>query len=425
MRAIYSLAMYLATPLFLLHLAFRGLRHPSYFQRWRERFAWFKQAVRSGGIVVHAASVGEVNAASPLIQALIKRFPDRKITVTTFTPTGSEQVRTLFGESVYHVYAPLDLPGAVSRFFRHLQPQLLVIMETEIWPNLYFTARRRGLPILVANARISERSMRGYRRLSGLTRDALASVSHFAAQSDIDAERLLACGAEPEKVAVYGNLKFDVSLPPDLLEHGLMMRRQWGTERPVLLAGSTHEGEDEAVLSAFTQVLKSFPDALLILVPRHPERFTRVALLAENTGLNTALLSRDNTCGPDNACFVIDAMGALLRYYAACDIAFVGGSLVPIGGHNVLEPAALAKPVIVGPHTFNFEEIVTQLVAHGGALKIDDAQALQKAVCSLFDRNTEREQMGQAGKALASSGQGALAATLEAIDHLLDQHPSN
>jgi 3-deoxy-D-manno-octulosonic-acid transferase len=413
--------MYLATPFFLLHQAFRGLRNPIYLRRWQQRFGWFKAPDHGSGIIVHAASVGEVNAASPLIRALVQRYGEQMITVTAFTATGSDQVTNLFGDSVFHRYAPLDLPGAVSRFFERLQPRLLVIMETEVWPNLYSEAQKRRIPVLVANARLSARSVRGYRRLGSLTRTALASVSHFAAQSETDAGRLLVCGADPASVVVSGNLKFDLSLPAHLSEEGNTMRRQWGEKRPVLLAGSTHEGEDEQVLAAFGRLLERFPEALLILVPRHPERFTRVTALARSTGLRTARHSEGVAVAADSQCLVIDTMGQLLNYYAACDIAFVGGSLLPVGGHNVLEPAALARPVIVGPHTFNFEDIVDQLVESGGAKEVGDANDLGDLVLSLFEQPAERDRMGQAGLELVATGRGALSRTLDAIGQLLEQ----
>ena len=421
MRKFYSFLIYLITPLVLAYLFFRGLRSEGYLKRWPERFALFKPLKNHGGIVVHAVSMGEVNAASPLIRELAKRYSTYPLCVTTFTPTGSERVSTLFGSSVTHVYLPLDLPGAVRRFFDRVQPRLLIIMETEIWPNLYNEAYARNIPIMIANARISDRSIGRYRRLRKFTATALEQVSQIAAQSTRDADRLIEIGAKEKNVVVTGNLKFDVHLPPSLIEYGDAIRLSWGTDRLVLLAGSTHEGDEGPLLEAFQGVLKSFPDALLVVVPRHPERFGRAAQLARSVGLQVAVRSESIVCPRNAQCYIVDLMGELLRYYAACDVAFVGGSLEAIGGQNVLEPAALCKPVIVGPHTFNFEDITRQLIDNQAAIRIQNAAELEVAICQLFSEPELRDRMGQQGSALVKSGQGALDRTLALLDSLLNE----
>jgi 3-deoxy-D-manno-octulosonic-acid transferase len=324
----------------------------------------------------------------------------------------------VFGEAVFHVYAPLDLPGAVRRFFDRVRPRLLVIMETEIWPNLYHEAAARGIPIVIANARISQRSFGRYRRLRGLTAEALGNTTRIAAQSAGDAERLQALGAPQARLTVTGNLKYDVSLPPGLAEDGRGIRAAWGAQRPVLVAGSTHEREEAVILDAFRGVLAAFPDALLVLVPRHPERFARAAQAARTGGLEVALHSAGATSSAGAQCFVVDAMGELLPYYAAGDVAFVGGSLEPVGGHNVLEPAALGRPVLVGPHTFNFSDITAQLIEAGAAARVADGAALQAAVVELFGDADRRQRMGAAARQLVASGQGALARTLDEIERL-------
>lgn len=412
-RTLYSLAVYLLTPLILLHLLIRGLRNRDYLRRWPERFARYRRSPQPGGIVVHAVSVGEVNAAAPLIRGLAERFPDLPMTVTCFTPTGSDRVRALFGDRVFHIYAPLDLPGAVRRFLSRVRPRLVVIMETEIWPNLFIAAAGRGVPVIIANARISDNSVSGYRRIRPLTRAALSGVSLIAAQSDEDARRLADIGADPERVEVIGNLKYDMNLPGSLAAEGQAIRESWGPDRPVLLAGSTHEGDEAPVVEAFRQVLLSYPAALLVLVPRHTERFARAAQAARSAGLETRQLSDGAHVPSTTQCFVVDAMGELLRYYAACDVAFVGGSFDRIGGHNVLEPAALAKPVLVGPHTFNFDEITRELIACGGAWRVEDAGELAAAAVRLFGEPALRAEMGGSGAALVRRRQGALARTLE------------
>jgi len=419
MRWLYTLLIYLITPLVLLLLAIRGLRNRDWLKRWPQRFGWFDPPAKTGGIVVHAVSLGEVNAASSLVKALSRHFPQLPLCLTTFTPTGSDRVYSLFRNEVLHVYAPLDLPGAVKRFFDRIQPVILIIMETEIWPNLYFEAKRRDIPVMIANARISERSIRGYRRFKRMTTAALSQVSCIAAQSKLDAERLVEIGADEARLEVTGNLKFDVELPPGLLEQSDAIRRAWGSERPVFVAGSTHEGDEKPLLEAFKQLLKQFPEALLVLVPRHPERFGRAAQLTRACGLTVCLHSERIDCPPSAQCFIVDAMGELLLYYAACDVAFVGGSLEPIGGHNALEPAALAKPVLFGPHTFNFKDITDQLLNTGAAIRVNNARDLEETTTRLFKQPDLRVQMGRAGLELVKSGQGALARTLEIVQKLI------
>ncbi len=419
MRWLYNLLIYLITPLVLLLLVIRGLRNRGWLKRWPQRFGWFDPPEITGGIVVHAVSVGEVNAASTLVKALSQNYPELPLSLTTFTPTGSDRVQSLFRDAVFHVYVPLDLPGAVKRFFDRVQPDLLIIMETEIWPNLYFAAKRRGIPVMIANARISERSLRVYRRFKRMTTAALSQVSCIAAQSRLDAGRLIEIGADAARLEVTGNLKFDLELPFDLLEQGEAIRQTWGKERPVLLAGSTHEGDEKPVLEAFKQLLRQYPDALLVLVPRHPERFGRVAQLTQACGLTVCLHSELIDCPPSAQCFIVDVMGELLRYYAACDVAFVGGSLEPIGGHNALEPAALGKPVLLGPHTFNFKDITDQLLNSGAAIRVNNANELEEATARLFSHPDLREKMGHAGLELCKRGQGALERTLEIVDRLI------
>jgi 3-deoxy-D-manno-octulosonic-acid transferase len=292
-------------------------------------------------------------------------------------------------------------------------------METELWPNLYHEAAARGIPILIANARISSRSLGRYRRLRRFTAAVLGQVSRIAAQSERDAARLLELGADPARVTVTGNLKFDVRMPAGLVEEGEAIRRSWGAHRPVLLGGSTHEGDEAPLLRAFARLLESFPDALLVLAPRRPERFGRAAQLARGAGLVVAMRSEGLALPAGTQCLVVDSMGELQTYYAACDVAFVGGSLEAHGGHNVLEAAALGRPVLVGPHTFNFEEITRQLVAQGGALRVNGSDDLHAELQKLFRDADLRDRMGQAGLQLVQSGQGAVDRTLALAAELL------
>ena len=367
LRYLYTLAMFLATPLLVLRLLARGVRSRPYHRRWPERFGFFDPPGFSGSLWVHAVSVGEVNAAEPLIKALRRDYPNAPLVITTITPTGTARVQQLFGDSVFHVYLPYDLPYSVGRFLKKIRPRLALIVETEIWPNLYFACRRRGIPLMIVNARLSERSLRGYKPLRGLARSALRCVRLIAAQSRTDAARYRLLGADPEQVLVTGNMKFDMPIPGGAVAEGASMREHWGPRRPVWMAASTHEGEELAVLEAHLQVLKRLPDALLLLAPRHPERFRAIEHAVRSLGFTAATRSVDGVPSTSHQVFVIDAMGQLIPFFAASDLAFIGGSLVPVGGHNVLEPAALSVPVLVGPHTFNSEEIIRSLIEDGGA----------------------------------------------------------
>lgn len=419
MRFLYSILLILGTPLVLLYLAFRGFKDRAYLTRWGERLGFIKAQTISGGIVLHAASVGEFNAAKPLIMALLAAHPELPMTVTTFTPTGSERVRRDLGDKVSHFYIPLDLPGVTGRFLDRLQPQLLLIMETEIWPNLYHGAQRRKIPLVIANARLSRRSSDRFQKLAGFTRQVLQSVTWIGAQSREDRDRLIQCGANPITTDMTGNLKFDLDVPAGLHEKGEQLRAAWDAERPVLVAGSTHEADENVLIPAFVTLLKGMPDALLILVPRHPERFERTVQLAKAAGLRTELHSQGESCSRQAQCFVIDTMGELLTYYACGDIAYVGGSMGEQGGHNALEPAALGLPVLFGANMENAKEIAAGLIESNAALFVNDQGELQETVRRLFEDHALRNSMGRAGKALVEKNRGALTLTLKAVRKLL------
>lgn len=411
--------MYLLTPVILYRLALRGMRYREYFGRWRERFGFFPRPEFRRSIWVHAVSVGEVNAAVPLIQALMRRYANHQFVITTVTPTGSARVHKLFGDRVFHVYLPYDLTASVKRFLDRVDPVLALIMETEIWPNLYLTCHERDIPIVVANARLSQRSLDGYGPVRPLARMAIQCATRVAAQSNQDADRLLQLGARPERLTIAGNVKFDMTVPKGLGQGAAMLRDYWGRTRPVWIAASTHEGEEVAVIEAHTRVLKRFPDALLLLAPRHPERFRPVVQLCRQYGFRTLVRSEDSVALLDTQCFVVDTLGELLTFYAGCDVAFVAGSFDPIGGHNVLEPAALGKPVIVGPHTFNFHEITESMIAGGAALRVANAVELGDTVSRLLANGGERERRGQAGLAIVERERGAVARTMEIIGSVM------
>lgn len=418
-RALYTLTMYLLTPVILYRLAIRGLRYREYLARWHERFAFFPDPGLDRPIWIHAVSMGEVNAAAPLIDALMARHADTPFVITTVTPTGSMRVEKLYGDRVFHVYLPYDLPASVRRFLDRIRPRLAVIMETEIWPNLFFACHERRIPIVMANARLSERSLRGYGPVRPLARRAIRRAAHVAAQSQPDAERLARLGANPHRLSVAGNTKYDMQLPAGLDVEGARLRASWGGTRPVWIAASTHEGEELAVIEAHLRVLRRFPDALLLWSPRHPERFRAVVQRCRQFGFDVATRSEDGLGRPGIQCFVGDTLGELLLFYAAADVAFVAGSLQPIGGHNVLEPAALGKPVLVGPETFNFEEITATLDAAGAIVHVRDAASLGDAVTRLFAQPADARAIGGRALRVFLSERGAVGRVMAIIDEVL------
>ncbi|MBS1247699.1 MAG: Three-deoxy-D-manno-octulosonic-acid transferase domain protein [Proteobacteria bacterium] len=419
LRRLYTGLLYLLLPLALLRLYWRGRQDAGHRRRWRERLGIIPPLPESSCLWVHAVSVGETRAALPLIRALLNRYPDLPLLVTTTTLTGSRQVCEALGDRVHHVYAPYDLPGAAARFLRQTRPRLALIMETELWPNLLRQCAVAGIPTLIANARLSERSARGYARIRWLTASMLRDITLIAAQAEADAERFRALGAP--RVEVTGNLKYDLTLPDDLLERGRQFRQDvLGAHRAVWIAASTHAGEDEQVLEAFARLRARWPELLLLLVPRHPERFDGVAALCQQRGFSVVRRSEQRICTPEAAVFLGDSMGELLLFYAATDLAFVGGSLVPTGGHNVLEPALLGLPVLFGPHMFNFTEAGERLLEAKAAWQVTDAAELAAMVDRLLTDPALRQNAGQLGRSVVERHRGALAALLGWIETLLD-----
>lgn len=419
MGFLYTLAICLATPLLVARLLFRGIRNRQYHYRWRERFGRFRPPAFSRSLWVHAVSVGEVNAAEPLVRALQARYPERGLVLTTVTPTGSERARQLFGDSVFHVYLPYDLPFAVAGFLKRIRPALAIIVETEIWPNLYRACRRRRIPLLIVNARLSERSMRGYRALGRLVSESMDCVTYVAAQSPADAARYRELGTPADRVGVTGYMKFDTQVPADAVTRGMEWREQWGAARPVWIAASTHEGEEQAVWQAHAALLEAMPNALLLIAARHPERFRLLESQARGQGFSVATRRQNRVARPHHQVFVIDSMGELMPFFAAVDVAFVGGSLCPVGGHNVLEPAALSKPVVVGPYTFNFEGITASLLEAGAALRVRDADGLATAIGECLQDPSRRRAMGEAGRRVFERERGAVGRVMQLIDSAL------
>lgn len=420
-RFFYTLLLYLSVPLILLRLRWRARQAPAYAERWRERFGWVPALPPGHPVIwVHAVSVGETLAAVPLIRALQQRYPDTQLVVTTTTPTGSARVRAVFGNSLYHVYAPYDLPAVLNRFCARVRPSLAIVMETELWPNMIRACRRRGVPVVLANARMSATSAAGYRRIAWLARPMLRSLAAVAAQSAADGARLVELGLPGERMRVTGNIKFDLELDARVVQKSTRLAGEWrgAARRPVWLAASTHRGEDELILTALAQVRARVPNVLLVLVPRHPERFGAVAALCRNAGFSLA--RRSEGVQPDAECAVLlgDTMGELLAFYGACDVAFVGGSLVPVGGHNLIEPAAWGVPVLAGPHVQNFTEVAGLLQEAGGLAVCADANALAATVIHLLEAPLERQRMAAAAQAVAAANRGALAQLMTLIELL-------
>lgn len=418
MRLIYNMLIYLAAPVAFLMQLWRGLRDPSYRERLGERFG-FGPVLPGGTIWIHAVSVGEVQAAEPLIKQLLARHPHHPLLLTTVTPTGAARARQLFGSTVALRYVPFDLPGSVRRFFDRVQPRLAMILETELWPNLYAECGRRGVPLVLASARISPRSVGRYRRLVPLFRQALSHGIVIAAQSETDAARFRSIGADPARTHVTGNIKFDFQPPPGIEESGARWRELNAPGRPIWVAGSTHEGEEEMILEAHRIVLQRFPDALLLLVPRHPQRFEIVSDLLTRRGEVFSKRSIGAAIPRAESVMLGDTMGELMMFYAAADVAFVAGSLVPVGGHNLLEPASLGRAMLTGPHNFNSEAAVRLLLEAGATRIVTNASQLGAAVSELLGDAGMRTLMGAVGRAVLDANRGALDRLLKLVDPLL------
>lgn len=418
LRVLYSATLYLLAPITVYHLIWRGFRQSAYLQRWAERYAVYNDPPHTRTLWVHAVSVGEVNAAIPLVQALLRGRPDLRLLVTTITPTGSERVRALWKDQVEHVYLPYDLPGAVGRFLAHYRPIAALIMETELWPNLLFGCRDRNVPSYILNARLSARSLRGYQVLAPLVGRALRTVRAVAAQSNSDAKRFVRLGAREAQTLETGNLKYDVSVPDTVAAFADECRTRM-PGRPVWIAASTHENEEADVIALHRRLRGRFPDLLLLWAPRHPERFRAVAESARSTGWQVSTRSRARWPQPNDAVFVIDTLGELVNFYACADVAFVGGSLQAIGGHNLLEPAATGTAIVTGPHLHNFAEIAHKL-EQAGALKIGaNADEVGSELAALLADPPARERMVEAGRALVETGRGALARTMALLEPVL------
>ena len=417
-RYFYNLLIHLAAPLVIMHHWWRGLRDPAYRGGLGQRLG-HGPSVGGGSVWVHAVSVGEVQAAEPLVRQLLRRYPTTPVVVTTVTPTGAARARALFGDEVHVRYVPLDLPGAVRRFFDRIGPRVAIIMETELWPNLFAECGRRGIPLVLASARVSPRSVKRYRKLVPLFRETLSHGIVIAAQSGDDAERFRSIGAHPDRTFVTGNIKFDFELRADVPQLGREWRGVNAARRPVWVAGSTHEDEEQILLEAHAQLRRKQPDALLVLVPRHPNRFETVATLLARRGAPWCRRSSGGEVPPQAQVLLGDTMGELMTFYAAADVAFVAGSLVPVGGHNLLEPASLGVPILTGPHNFNGEDVYRKMRDAGAVREVHDAAELACALQELFCDEALRRDLGGRGRSVVQANRGALERLLGLIAPLL------
>lgn len=421
-RWLYSTALYLLAPLIWR----RVWREHALTNLRRERLGLIVPPRSMPRIWLHCASVGEVQAARPLIEALLERYPGLHLVVTTMTATGAEQVHRLIAarrqmgepERLQHAFVPLDFPGAARRFVARLQPRLAIFFETEIWPNLLAACRRQGVPTAVVNGRLSPRAMRGYRRLRPLMAAALGQLHWLAAKSSEDAERFRELGMPITRTDIAGSLKYDLRVDSAIEAMSQQLCTRFGA-RPVWVAGSTHPGEDEQLLAAHAALRHSYPDALLILVPRHPQRFDAVAELVDERGMPLARRSRGEWPDKHTAVYLGDTMGELLLLYGAADLAFVGGSLMPVGGHNLLEPAAMGVPVLTGPELANFADVAETLRQGGALVEVTDSAMLVDVLVTLFQDETERQRLADAGLAVVAANRGALARIMAGLERLL------
>ncbi|MGO3158187.1 MAG: lipid IV(A) 3-deoxy-D-manno-octulosonic acid transferase [Halomonas sp.] len=421
-RLAYSAALYALAPLIGWRIWREQVPTYSRLQRLGLRLKPLPPAPR---IWLHCASVGEVRAARPLIEGLLARYPAHGLLLTTMTASGAGQAQALISEQtpayqarLAHGFLPLDFPGAAKRFVRRVKPELAILFETELWPNLIHACRQRGVPVAVVNGRLSPRAFKRYQRLRPLMASMLAEISWLAAKSSADAERFNALGCSSNITHIVGSLKFELVTPCKAIKEGEYLLIEWG-ERPVWVAGSTREGEEVLLLKAHRQLLQRYPGALLVLVPRHPQRFDEVAKLCQTEGWILSRRSQQQLATQQTQVYLGDTLGELAMLYTAGRVAFVGGSLVSLGGHNVLEPAALGRPVLSGPSIENFADVAEPLLAAGALTVVDNAEALAEALAGYFAAPEHARQAGQAGRAAIESQKGALARTLTGLEALL------
>lgn len=422
MQWVYSAGFTCLLPWVFFRMWLRGFKLPGYRRRWLERLGQVPLPPLEGVLWIHAVSVGEAVSAIPLVHRIRAQYPTSPILMTTTTPTGSDRVLAAFkdmlGKQIYHCYLPYDLPWTLRSFFKRIKPKLLVLMETELWPNLLQACHDRNLPVLIANGRLSPSSARRYGRLGGFMQRMVRPIRGVAAQSAIDAQRFQDLGVAQDKIWEMGNIKFDLQLPPYLQEAGAELRQELGKDRLVWIAASTHEGEEQIVLDTYKELKSNFPALLLLLVPRHPDRFTKVANLCADKGFKVVRRSQKQAATSDTDVFLGDTMGELLLFYAASDIAFVGGSFAMVGGHNLLEPAALGLPVLTGPQLYNFLAISDMLVEAKGATIVKEPRELCYKLKELFEDHHLRQTQGLQAKKVVEQNRGALDRLVKLIDQI-------
>lgn len=416
MRVFYSSLFYLLIPFILIRLIWRSIKAPAYRYRWSERFALYNKEFPRNVIWFHAVSVGEAEALFPLAKQMLQHHPDAKLLITTTTPTGSARVKAVMQESVEHVYLPYDIPGAVNRFMRCFEPRIAVIMETEIWPNLFACCGKNKVPLYIINARLSEKSANGYRKIPFLISPALACVKLIAAQTQDDAKRFIAIGTKHEKVRTLGNIKFDVEVPNEIIEQGSRLKADLFGDRFVWLIASTHKNEEMIFLEIYKEIKLKIPELLLVIVPRHPERFGEVKKLCEQYQQALVTRTSDEICRQDTDIYLVDTMGELKMFYAASDAAFVGGSMVPIGGHNILEAAAVGTPVLFGPYMANFKEIAEGVLQQDAAIQCRNENEIASAIVALYSDPANRQLLAEKGKAFVRQNQGAITRVFKCLD---------
>ena len=407
---VYKFLLYLLLPFTALKLLWRARKQAEYLQHWRERYGFYCIPINKPVIWLHCVSVGETRAATPLVKALLKKYPNHQILLTHTTPTGRATSEQLFGDNVQRVYLPYDVPFAVHGFLKHFKPVIGVLMETELWFNLIAACKQHNIPLLLVNARLSERSARGYAKLGKLARQGLQDLAEIAAQTQADAERFEQLGAK--QVSVAGNLKFEVIPPVDAVMQGQQLRTLLGNNRPIFLAASTREGEEAIILNAVVEI----PNLLTVIVPRHPQRFSEVEALLKARGIQYQKRSSlQQVVNNQTQVILGNTMGELFTYYASADICLVGGSLLPYGGQNLIEAMRMGKPVLIGEHTYNFKEVSVLALAQEAALLVKDAAKIRQTIENLLENPEKQAEMGAAGLAICMVSQGATEKTLSMI----------
>jgi len=419
MKYIYTIIFTLLTPFILLRLYWKGIKAPTYRQRWQERLAIYSQQHPQNNLWFHAVSVGEAEALFPLIKQFQANTPQIPILITTTTPTGSSRVQMVLGDTVSHVYLPYDIPFVLHRFFRHFKPKLAVIMEKEIWPNLFSECGKRKVPLFIINARLSKNSAHNYKKIPRLVIPALNNVTHILTQTEEDRQHFISIGVAQNKLSVSGNLKFDVIVSKELIAQGKLLKNTLFSNRFVWVAASTHKGEEAIIISCYQALKKEIPELLLLLVPRHPERFIEVKSLANEAKMNVIMRSADKHCNAETDIYIADTLGELKMLYTAADICFVGGSLVPVGGHNILEPLAVGTPTLFGPYMLNFKEISAHVLSQQACIQCQTEKDIVLTIKNLYQNSENRRLLIKNGHIFLNKNVGATQNTMQTLNSYL------